>query len=105
MLFCSPEQRALYIKLATRLAFNQQVNAALSQDIERFDLEPEVRKFRMPVMVVTGRFDTVVPPSTAYRIHLQIPGSRFVAFERSGHLPFFEEPDAFAREVESFLAR
>ena len=79
MLFCSPEQRALYIKLATRLAFNQQVNAALSQDIERFDLEPEVRMFRMPVMVVTGRFDTVVPPSTAYRIHLQIPGSRFVA--------------------------
>jgi proline iminopeptidase len=105
MLFCSPDHRDLYLKLAANLAFSQQVNTALSEDIDRLDLTADVKKFRIPVMVVTGRLDVVVPPSIAYSIHQQIPGSRFVAFERSGHLPFFEEPDAFAQEVEAFLAK
>src|SRR3954447_18770950 len=39
-----------------------------------------------------------------YEIHKAIPGSRFVVFERSGHLPFFEEPEAFRRALEEFLA-
>jgi pimeloyl-ACP methyl ester carboxylesterase len=33
-----------------------------------------------------------------------IAGSRFVVFEQSGHLPFFEEPEMFIDLVESFLA-
>jgi pimeloyl-ACP methyl ester carboxylesterase len=28
-----------------------------------------------------------------------------VVFEKSGHLPFLEEPDAFAAAVEDFLKR
>jgi proline iminopeptidase len=105
MLFYSPDNRDLYLKLAQQLPFNQQVNTALSQDMERFDLTPEVKQFRMPVLVVTGRLDAVVSPSTAYTLHQEIPGSRFVVLERSGHLPFFEEPDAFARELDSFLTK
>jgi proline iminopeptidase len=105
MLFYSPDNRDLYLRLAQQLPFNQQVNTALSQDMERFDLTPDVKQFRMPVLVVTGRLDVVVPPSTAYTLHQEIPGSRFIVLERSGHLPFFEEPDAFARELDSFLAK
>jgi proline iminopeptidase len=105
MLFYSPDNRDLYLKLAQQLPFNQQVNTALAQDMERFDLTADVKQFRMPVLVLTGRLDAVVPPSTAYTLHQEIPGSRFVVLERSGHLPFFEEPDVFARELDSFLAK
>ena len=52
---------------------------------------------------MTGRFDMNVAPLIAYRIHQAIPGSKFVVFEQSGHLPFFEERDAFVREVNEFL--
>jgi proline iminopeptidase len=45
-----------------------------------------------------------VAPVVAYKIHQAIPGSHFAVFERSGHLPFFEEPDAFVRVMEEFLA-
>jgi proline iminopeptidase len=55
------------------------------------------------VLVVTGRFDANVAPSTAWKIHKAIPGSRFEVFEQSGHLPFFEEPEAFERSVDRFL--
>ena len=57
----------------------------------------------MPTLVLTGRFDMNVAPSTAWRIHRAIPNSRFAVFERSGHLPFFEEPEAFVSAVEAFL--
>jgi proline iminopeptidase len=46
-----------------------------------------------------------VAPLTAYKIHQAIPGCRFVVFERSGHVPFFEEPDAFVRALEDFLGK
>jgi pimeloyl-ACP methyl ester carboxylesterase len=36
-------------------------------------------------------------------MHKAIAGSQFVVFERSGHLPFFEEPEPFARALETFL--
>jgi len=54
-------------------------------------------------MVMTGRYDINVAPLVAYKIHEAIPGSRFVVFERSGHIPFYEEPDAFVHAAEEFL--
>jgi len=53
--------------------------------------------------VLTGRYDINVAPSTAWKIHRAIPGSRFAVFEESGHLPFFEEPWAFVKTLEEFL--
>jgi pimeloyl-ACP methyl ester carboxylesterase len=46
-----------------------------------------------------------VAPSTAYKMHKAIAGSQFLVLERSGHLPFYEEPDAFVRALETFLGR
>jgi proline iminopeptidase len=79
------------------------VNEAVNHDISRFDLGPEIQKFKFPVLVVTGRYDMNVAPLTAYKIHQAIPGSAFVVFERSGHLPFYEEPEEFAKTLEGFL--
>jgi pimeloyl-ACP methyl ester carboxylesterase len=36
-------------------------------------------------------------------MHKAIPASKFVVFEKSGHLPFFEEPEAFRTQIEGFL--
>jgi len=54
--------------------------------------------------VVTGRYDMNVAPLTAWRIHLAIPGSEFVVFERSGHLPCYEEAAEFAAVLNRFLS-
>jgi pimeloyl-ACP methyl ester carboxylesterase len=85
-------------------AFNRDVNRAVYGGLEQFDLSPEIRKFRFPVLIVTGRYDMNVAPLVAYRIHQAVPNSKFVVFEHSGHLPFYEEPEAFANVVETFLA-
>ena len=79
------------------------VNEAIDHDVQRFDLNPELRKYKFPTLVITGRYDINVAPSVAYKMHKAIPGSKFVVFEKSGHLPFFEEPEPFVRALEAFL--
>ena len=44
-----------------------------------------------------------VAPSVAWKIHQAILHSEFVVFERSGHLPYFEEPEKFVKTLEGFL--
>ncbi len=103
MLFYSPAKRDAFVKNMPPDAFNKEVNEVVARDMARFDLNPEIRKFKFPVLVITGRYDINVAPSVAYKIHQAIPGSRFTVFERSGHIPFYEEPEDFVRVTEAFL--
>lgn len=103
MLFYSREKRDAFVKNLPTSVYKKDVNAAVVRDVNRFDLNPELRKFRFPVLVVTGRFDMNVAPLVAYKIHQAIPGSQFAVFERSGHLPFYEEPEGFVQSIEQFL--
>jgi len=103
MLFYSAEKRDAFVKNMPPDAFNKEVNQAVAGDMARFDLNPEIRKFKFPVLVITGRYDINVAPSVAYKIHQAIPRSRFIVFERSGHIPFYEEPEDFVRVTEAFL--
>ncbi len=80
-----------------------QVADTLWKDMEDLDFTPELPKFRFPTLVMTGRFDMNVAPSVAYKIHKAISGSRFVVFEQSGHMPFFEEQESFVQTVKRFL--
>jgi proline iminopeptidase len=104
MLFYDTKKRDEFLSRIDRYVFQQNVNQTLSADLEKFDLNPELPKFRFPTLVVTGRYDINVAPSTAWKIHQKIPGSRFAVFEKSGHLPYFEEPDAFVSTLEDFLS-
>ncbi len=103
MIFYSPEKREAALKLLTPGSYTKAVYEAVTRDVARFDLNPEIRKFRFPTLVITGRYDMNVAPLVAYQIHKAIPGSQFAVFEKSSHLPFTEEPEAFARTVEEFL--
>src|SRR5215468_8472252 len=103
-LFYSTEKRDAFIAQVNAAVFSKPINESVEHDVQRFDLNPELRKFKFPTLVITGRYDINVAPSVAYKIHKAIPGSQFVVLEKSGHLPFYEEPEGFVRAVEAFLA-
>jgi proline iminopeptidase len=103
MLLYSEQKRDAFLAHASDYHNDREVNRLVNQDLQRFDLNPELPKFKFPVIVLTGRYDMNVAPSTAYKIHKEIPGSQFVVFERSGHLPFYEEPEKFLEVVSKFL--
>ena len=104
MIFYSPAARDAFLARSSSFVYRQKVNKAVWNDLQRFDLNPELPKFKFPTLVVTGRYDFNVAPSVAYAIHRAIPGSEFAVFEKSGHLPFCEEPAAFLTRVKAFLA-
>src|SRR6185503_13059632 len=100
MLFYTEEARAAFAARAPSLVYRQKVNKAVWNDLQRFDLNPELPKFRFPTLVITGRYDFNVAPSVAWSIHRAIPGSEFAVFEKSGHLPYCDESAAFVSRLE-----
>jgi len=104
MLFYSPEKRDAFLAGSKSYAYNTEINQALNNDLARFDLNPELPKFRFPTLVIHGRFDMNVATATAFHTHRAISGSKLVVFEKSGHMPFYEEPEGFLKAVGDFLA-
>ena len=57
----------------------------------------------IPVMIVWGRHDRSLPIEDGWEMHNRIPRSRFEVFDRSSHMPNFDEPDRFNNLVVGFL--
>lgn len=102
MSFYSPEVRDRVLAGLAVVAYNGHQETLLWKDAEAHDLTDDLSRLRMPVLVTTGRFD-VAAPLNSWRIHQAIPGSQFAVWERSGHFPMIEEPDAFFAVVDRFL--
>ena len=103
MLFVSEAKRDDFLSRADTYHYARGVNEALNADLAKYDMWPELPTLKLPTLVLSGRYDINVAPSTAWKIHKAISGSRWEVFENSGHLPYFEEPEKFVRVVEGFL--
>lgn len=57
-----------------------------------------------PVSIFWGSRDPVIPIAHGERAHSMLEGATFTRFEQCGHFPHREQPEAFARALEAFLA-
>jgi pimeloyl-ACP methyl ester carboxylesterase len=57
----------------------------------------------VPVQLIWGEDDFVIPVSHARIAHEAMPDSRLEIFENSGHIPFHDHPDRFVEVVERFI--
>ena len=105
MLFYSEANRDAYLAGVKDLGSTPQVSAAVQKATRTLDLTLELSKFKFPTMVITGRYDMNVTPVTAWNIYKAIPGAKFVVFEKSGHLPAYEEPDKYVKVIDQFLSQ
>lgn len=60
---------------------------------------------RVPIFLAHGRYDYTVPYTLWEGIPPKIPDATMRIFEKSGHHPFFEEPDQFAAALTDWMAR
>lgn len=104
MIFYSPELRQRYMDGFKDMGYNSATGNAVGKATETLDLTPSLQKITCPTLVLTGRYDMNVAPLTAWRMYKAIPGASFVVFEKSGHLPSYEEPDRYVQVVNSFLS-
>lgn len=96
----TPAERA---SLLESVSFSAEVNRVLAAGIEEYDLSPALSHLGQPALVIYGEKDRVVRPEYQLQFRGKLPTARFVAFFESGHFPFLEEPEPFARVVHYFL--
>ena len=60
---------------------------------------------RMPVLVVSGDDDRIVPPAESTRLAQELPDASRAIIPEAGHVPHEEQPEAFLQAVEAFLER
>ena len=58
----------------------------------------------VPVQLIWGDRDVVIPVDHAYLAHAALPGSHLEIFRGAGHFPFRDDPVRFLRTVETFLS-
>ncbi len=67
------------------------------------EVEGRLGHVASPVLVLAGRHDRTCPVGAAEAIAAAVPDGRLVVFERSAHMAFVEEQDAWIGAVRSFL--
>jgi proline iminopeptidase len=67
-----------------------------------YDITDQLNKIHVPTLVTGGRYDEVTP-KVARSIHENIKGSKLVTFEKSSHLPMWEEREKYMNTLNEFL--
>jgi abhydrolase domain-containing protein 14 len=62
-----------------------------------------IRGSEIPALVIWGKDDKVVPPKESRALAEALPNSRRVELEGAGHACYLDQPEAFHRELLTFL--
>jgi pimeloyl-ACP methyl ester carboxylesterase len=68
------------------------------------DLGQRLDEVGMPVLVITGDDDRIVPTEQSLRLAAELPDAQLVVIPDCGHVPHEECPAAFLEAVRAFLA-
>ncbi len=76
---------------------------ALTQAREPDDLPARLEELALPVLVITGDDDRIVPTEDSLRLAEEIPGAKLELLEACGHVPQEECPTPFMEAVHAFV--
>lgn len=74
----------------------------LSRSARRNHLGARLGDIRTPTLLIWGKQDIVTPPEAAHGFLNALPDARIVWFDRCGHAPMMECPEAFGDAVMHF---
>jgi len=67
------------------------------------DLAERLDELTLPVLVITGDDDRIVPTADSLRLAGELPGAELAVISEAGHVPHEEQPEAFMDAVRAFL--
>nr|EEK65170.1 hypothetical protein bcere0006_46760 [Bacillus wiedmannii] len=65
----------------------------------------ELQKIETPTLLIWGEKDRVVPVHVGHRLHKDLPNSKFISYENTGHLLPEEKPELVYEEIIAFSAQ
>jgi len=113
--YCFPrpyQKRAVQIISQTRFFLSQfalncswhAATSCLRSYIRKdYDMRDGLKEISIPVTIMVGMKSELFPNQGVFYLDEQIPQSRLVKFERSGHALFVTEPIKFRKEFKRFL--
>lgn len=76
----------------------------LFSGINSLEVADQLSRITAPCYLFAGSHDPVVPPEQSLVLAGNIPHAEVVVFRNVGHMPFFEQPEAFFKALEQALA-
>ena len=62
-----------------------------------------LQDFKLPILVITGEDDRIVPTANSVKLAGELPGASLVIIPEAGHVPHEEQPTVFMQAVKAFL--
>jgi pimeloyl-ACP methyl ester carboxylesterase len=62
-----------------------------------------LQDFKLPIQVITGDDDRIVPTADSIKLAGVLPGAELVVIPQAGHVPHEEQPAAFIQALDSFV--
>lgn len=72
--------------------------------LKNWDITDRLGEIHIPTLIVSGRYDEATP-EIAEEVHKGIPGSEWILFEHSSHMPHAEEPERYRQVLGEFLSK
>ena len=67
-----------------------------------WDITDQLHEISVPTLITTAKYDEV-SPNVAMSIHKEIKGSKLATFQKSAHLPMWDEREKYLKVVRTFL--
>jgi 3-oxoadipate enol-lactonase len=77
--------------------------SSANKAISGFDFRNDLSKVKAKTLVISGKYDGLNPPSEGKLSASLIPNSVYIEMQYSGHIPMFEEPEAYSKIIDDFL--
>jgi pimeloyl-ACP methyl ester carboxylesterase len=91
------------LRMPGTVPYTLQVLHSWHDDMDCLRADLEQAPLRLPMLVLWGERDLVVPSSTATALLQHLPGAQFVSLPTSGHLPNEEAPAECAMRIQTWL--
>jgi pimeloyl-ACP methyl ester carboxylesterase len=69
------------------------------------DLDRHLKELKMPVLVIAGDDDQIIPTGLSVQLGGDIPGAKLAILPGCGHVPHEECPQAFLKAIRDFLVK
>jgi len=79
------------------------IKGGLLAMISRTDTTQSLKGTELPVLLISGENDKVIPPDIMLDMANGIKNSTYVCLSNSGHMSMLENPDGFIHSIKSFL--
>jgi proline iminopeptidase len=84
----------------------RQIASAMWSELSTIDIEDEVNKISIPVLMIAGAKDIMVPFRIMEKGYENLGGEKeYLILEESNHMMFIDEPDLFVSKVVEFFQK